>query len=140
MAFLERQLAIEQLLQRLCRKSTTLLGHISGDARAKARSAHSQGGEPGYAERGEHSKVNCRVPKVVRRICRDRSRTSVSHVRRGSVPRPGFFLHRGFANIRVFFGGFVAAPDVVASAAPYSYYAYRCYPYYPPYQVYWTPP
>jgi hypothetical protein len=49
------------------------------------------------------------------------------------------FYTAGSPIFEVFFGGFVAAPDVVASAAPYSYYAYRCYPYYPPYQVYWTP-
>jgi hypothetical protein len=79
MEFLERQHAIEQLLQRLCRKSTTLLGAYIQRCPRESKVGAFPAGEPGYAERGEHSKVNCCVPKVVRRIRRDRTRTSVSH-------------------------------------------------------------
>jgi hypothetical protein len=55
LALLERQLAIERLLQRLGPNPATALEHISGDGQRESHVGAFPAGEPDYAKRGEHS-------------------------------------------------------------------------------------
>ena len=85
LAFLRRQLMVEQLLQRLQCDPATVPQHVSRDNHRKDRVDAFPAGEPRYTKGGKHSDVDRHIGGVVRSIRRDRGRAS-------SVHHPG--LHR----------------------------------------------